>query len=59
MYFKVGDDVRTIVNPFDKNTEVRYGVVVYIHPKDTISPYIVDFGDTWGGFMENQLETDI
>lgn len=58
MVFKLNDKVRTIVSRFT-DEEVKYGTLVYIHPTDKIAPYIVDFGDRWGGFMEGQLELDI
>lgn len=58
LLFKVDDPVKTIVSPFTPLTPVRYGVIAYIHPKESVAPYIVDFGKTWGGFSEKQLQYD-
>jgi hypothetical protein len=55
--FKIGDKVSTIVTTFNKDDQ-RFGVVAYIHPTEKYAPYIVDFGDTWAGFGEHQLQLD-
>jgi len=56
--FAIGDKVKTMVSPFDTTKEVKHGVIAWIHPKDAYAPYIVDFGDDWGGFPESQLEEE-